>query len=60
MKFHNNLFFFDNFLIKNKNPIKQQTLPTEMYVIDKKLLFDPKKFAVDKTKYFYPLIFDKS
>ena len=30
-----------------------------MYEIDKKLLFEPKKFEVDKTKYFSPLILDK-
>jgi hypothetical protein len=53
------LFFFDSFRIKNKNPIRQQTLPTEMYEMDKKLLLEPKKLDVDITKYFSPLILDK-
>lgn len=46
--------------MRNKNPIKQQTLPTEMYEIARKLLFDPKKLDVDSTKNFCPLIFDRS
>ena len=53
------LFFFDSFRIKNKNTIRQQTLPTEMYEMDKKLLLEPKKLDVDITKYFSPLILDK-
>lgn len=55
MEINHSLFFFLSFLIfliQNAIPIRKQIPPITKYVIERKVLRDPKKLEVERTSNF--------